>query len=95
MNGWLYAMSLATTLAVFCGCTWRLYMLQRSGTHRRDYVAFIVAAGCYIGIAISMLAMFLRDVERHRVAAEWFQLAGRLSLTMLFIYPWRRRESDK
>jgi hypothetical protein len=90
-----YLVNLATTLSVFCATTWQLLLTFQTGSRKRDHAAFVLRGLCMIGIAVGMLGIFLRDLARHDYAAPWYVLLVRVSLTVLLVYPWRRRETDR
>lgn len=89
-----YLVNLVSTMAVFCGCTWKLALLQVGGGDRRHYATGVLCALCYMAIAVGMLGIFLRDFDRHSYVAPWYLLVLRIGLTVLFVYPWKRRAGD-
>jgi uncharacterized membrane protein len=90
----LYLLSLASTLAVFCATTWQLLHTFHAGERARDRAAWALRGACFIGLAVGMLGIFLRDLAQH-TPAPWYVLLVRACLTVLLIYPWRRRESER
>ncbi|ASK91870.1 MULTISPECIES: hypothetical protein [Xanthomonas] len=90
-----YLVALLSTLAVFSASAWQLALTFQSGGRKRDQAAYLLRGACLIGIAVGMLGIFLRDLARHDYAAPWYVLLVRVSLTVLLVYPWRRRETDR
>lgn len=91
----VYLGNLLSTLAVFSAAAWQLLLTYQTGDRHRDRATWLLRGLCLIGIAIGMLCIFLRDLDRHEYAAPWFVLLVRVSLTVLLVWPWRRREADR
>lgn len=90
-----YLITLLSTLAVFSAACWQLVLTFATGSRKRDRAAFLLRGACLIGIAVGMLGIFLRDLERHSYVSPWYVVLVRVSLTVLLVYPWQRRESDR
>ncbi|MBB3822237.1 peptidoglycan/LPS O-acetylase OafA/YrhL [Xanthomonas arboricola] len=90
----IYLVSLVSTLAVFCATTWQLLHTFHAGERARDRAAWALRGACLIGLAVGMLGIFLHDLAQH-TPAPWYVLLVRGCLTVLLIYPCRRRESAR
>ncbi|MCW0447253.1 hypothetical protein [Xanthomonas sacchari] len=90
-----YLLNVLSAFAVFCGTTWQLLLTFQSGTRARDRVAYVLRGACLIGVAVGMLGIFLAHLAHRELRAPWYVLLVRLALTVLLIYPWRRRETDQ
>lgn len=90
-----YLGNLLSTMAVFCAASWQLLLTFQTGARHRDRAAWLLRGACLIGIAVGMLGIFLRDLAGHLYVAAWYVLLVRISLAVLLVYPWRRRESDR
>jgi len=90
-----YLLNLSSAIAVFCATAWQLALTFQTGQRTRDRAAYLMRGSCLIGIAVGMLGYFLRELARHDFAAPWYVLVMRLSLTVLLVYPWRRRGIDR
>ncbi|MBB4726348.1 MULTISPECIES: hypothetical protein [Xanthomonas] len=90
----IYLLSLVSTLAVFCATTWQLLHTFHLGDRASDRATWALRGACFIGLAVGMLGIFLRDLAQH-TPTPWYVLLVRVSLTVLLIYPWRRRESER
>lgn len=90
-----YLGNLLSTLAVFSAAAWQLLLTCQVGRRHRDRAAWLLRGLCLIGIATGMLCIFLRDLAGHVYSAPWYVLLVRVSLAVLLVYPWRRREDDR